>query len=105
MGSKLLYNLAYHPQIDGQTEVVNRSLGNLLKSLSGENTSQWDLTLAQDEFAYNDSMKRSTRNITFQIVHGNSPKGVVDLVALLDLGDKRNVDASDFADSMQDLHE
>lgn len=88
-----------------QTEVVNQSLGNLLRRLSGENPSQWDSILAQAEFAYNNSVNRSTRKNPFQIVYGKSPKGVVDLVDLPDLGDKRSVDASDFADSMQELHE
>jgi hypothetical protein len=105
LGSKFLYSSSYHPQIDGQTEVVNRSLGNLLRSLSGENPRQWDSVLAQVEFAYNDSVNRSTGKSPFQIVYGRSPKGVVDLVDLPDLGDKRSVDASDFADIMQELHE
>lgn len=53
LGSTFLYSSAYHPHTNGKTEVVNKILGNFLRGLSGENPSQWDLVLAQDEFAYN----------------------------------------------------
>jgi hypothetical protein len=58
--TKLDFSSAYHPQTDGQTEVVNRSLGALLRSLVGEHIKSWDTKLFQAEFAYNRSTNRST---------------------------------------------
>jgi hypothetical protein len=42
LGTSFSFSSAYHPQTDGQTEVVNRSLGDLLRSLVTEHHSQWD---------------------------------------------------------------
>jgi hypothetical protein len=42
MGTNLFFSSSYHPQTDGKTEVVNRSLGNLLRSLVAEHHSSWD---------------------------------------------------------------
>lgn len=39
MGTTLQFSSSHHPQIDRQTEVVNRSLGNLLRSLISDSRS------------------------------------------------------------------
>ncbi|GJT34164.1 putative reverse transcriptase domain-containing protein [Tanacetum coccineum] len=36
------FSNAYHPQTDGQTEVVNRSFGNPLRYLVGDHVKAWD---------------------------------------------------------------
>ena len=50
LGTKLKFSTAFYPQTDGQTEVVNKNLGNLLRILVGEHTGSWDLKLATAEF-------------------------------------------------------
>ena len=65
--------------MDGQREVVNRSLGDLLRILVTEHHSQWDSIFPQAEFAYNDSVNRSTGQSPFQIVYGVQSRGVSEL--------------------------
>jgi hypothetical protein len=79
MGTNLSFSSSYHPQMDGQIEFVNRSFGDLLRSLVEKHHSQWDNILPQAEFAYNDSINRSTGNIPFQIVYVTQPRGVYEL--------------------------
>ena len=83
---------------------MNKSLGNILRSIVYENPKQWDLALAQAEFAYNDSPNISIGMSHFQIVYGMNPRGVYELI---DLGehDKRSADGEDFASTMHELQE
>ena len=50
MGTKLKFSIFFHPQTDGQTELVNRILGNLLRCLIGKNLKTWNLILPMAEF-------------------------------------------------------
>jgi transposase InsO family protein len=45
LGTNLAFSSAYHPQMDGKIEVVNRSLGDLLRSLVTEHHISWDQIL------------------------------------------------------------
>jgi hypothetical protein len=65
LGTNLAFISSYHFQTDGQTEVVNKSLGDLLRILVIEHHSSWDNILPQEEIAYNDSVNRSTEKSLF----------------------------------------
>jgi hypothetical protein len=95
----LSFSSAYHPQTNGQTEVVNQSLGDLLRSLVTEHHSQWDQIFPQAEFLYNDSPNRSTGQIPFQILYGMHPRGVSELRDL-EKSEFRSVGVEDFVAEM-----
>ena len=82
METLLKFSIAYHPQTYGQTEVVKKSLGNLLRCLVEDHLGNWDLILPQDEFAYNNSVNRSIRMSPFEVVHGYKLRKSTDLIPL-----------------------
>jgi hypothetical protein len=82
---------------------VNRSLGDLLRSLVTEHHSQWDNILPQVEFAYNDSINRRTGQSPFQIVYGTKPRGVSELRDS-EQDEIRSASAEDFSEVMMELH-
>jgi hypothetical protein len=103
MGTNLMFSSAYHPQTDGKTEVVNRSLGDLLRSLVTEHHNSWDNVLPQTEFAYNDSVNRSTGKIPFKIVYDRHPRGVSELRDSEKIMTK-SASTEEFIEAMEELH-
>jgi hypothetical protein len=103
MGTNLMFSVSYHPQTNGQTEVVNRSLGDLLRSLVTEHHSSWDNVLPQAEFAYDDSVNRSTGKIPFDIVYDRQPRGVYELRDSEQIMTK-SASAEEFSEAMKELH-
>ena len=65
LGVNILFSMAYHPQTDGQTEVVNRTLSSLLRALIKPNLKNWDECIPHTEFAYNRAMHSATKKSPF----------------------------------------
>jgi hypothetical protein len=104
LGTNLNYSTSFHPQTDGQTEVVNWSLGNLLRCLIKENPREWEAILPLAEFAFNASINRTTQSSPFEVVYGLQPAGVADLLPL-PLPTKSNLKALDMVQHMQQVHQ
>ncbi|GKV49807.1 hypothetical protein SLEP1_g56538, partial [Rubroshorea leprosula] len=104
MGTQLQFSSASHPQTDGQTEAINKILGNLLRSFVGKNLRQWDLVLAQVEFAYNNCSNQATGKCPFEVVYGVRPLSPLDL-APLPTSRQFSADAEQRAKEIKKLHE
>ncbi|KAH9715447.1 Endonuclease [Citrus sinensis] len=102
--TRLNFSSAYHPQTDGQTEVVNRSLGNHLRSLVGDNLKMWDQKLYQVEFAYNRAVNRSTGLSPFKVNYGYNPRAPIDLALIPDLV-RNSSKEEDFIEQLKKIHE
>ena len=81
-GTKLNFSTSYHPQTDGQTEVVNKSLSTMLRSIMKGNQQSWDEYLPHNEFAYNRVVHKTTNISPFEAVYGFNPLTPLDLLPL-----------------------
>ena len=70
---ELKLSTAYHPQTDGQIEVVNKCLGTYMRCVSGEKPTKWSHYLALTEWWYNTNFHFRAQTIPFEILYGYSP--------------------------------
>ncbi|CAA7043941.1 unnamed protein product [Microthlaspi erraticum] len=104
LGTKLLFSTTCHPQTDGQTEVVNRTLGTLLRVLLKKNLKNWDDCLPHIEFAYNHSVHSASKFSPFEIVYGFKPLSPLDLMPL-PLSERLSTDGQKRAEMVKKIHE
>ena len=71
----------YHPQFDGQTEVVNRSLEQHLRAFIGDKPHTWALWLYLAEFWFNTNYHTFTKMSPFEAFYGFPPPRVLDYVS------------------------
>lgn len=72
-GTQLHYSSAYHPQTDGQTEVVNRCLEQYLRVFTVDQPSAWSEFLPMAEFWYNTSFHSASSMTPYQALYGFNP--------------------------------
>ena len=67
LGTRLDMSTADHPQTDGQTEQVNRVIGDILRSVCRHTPKRWSSMLPVVEFALNKSVHACTGFTPFYV--------------------------------------
>ena len=79
LGTKLAYSSAYHPQSDGQTERVNRSMEQVLRCHCTQFPGAWDEHMHMCQFVLNAAPHVSTGFSPFMLMYGFEPRVPVTL--------------------------
>ncbi|GKF18792.1 reverse transcriptase domain-containing protein [Tanacetum coccineum] len=70
LGTQLDMSMAYHPQIDGQSERTIQTLEDMLRACVMDFGKGWDIHLPLIEFSYNNSYHTSIKAALFEALYG-----------------------------------
>ena len=100
VGCSTRMSTAYHPETDGATERVNRTLEDYLRSFADIRSGggDWSEHLPWAEFSFNNSFHTATGATPFQLNYGRNPRSPITYVTpSYAPGSKPNWDAQDLA--------
>ena len=107
MDTRLKKSTTFHPQTDGQTEVVNRKVIQLLRGYCSKHPKLWDEHLCYVQHAYNRAKHSSTKR-SFETCFGFTPRSPLDFVFGKDIvvDGHSDVDkATKFIEQIQEIHQ
>jgi len=80
MGSKRALTTAYHPQADGQTEILNQTIEVAIRAFINLNKDNWAPLLPYLAFAYNNTPHTATKFTPSYLLYGFHPRAPINLL-------------------------
>ena len=103
--TRMSLSSSHHPQHDGQTEIVNKFLTIMLRAFISENLDDWADWLHLLEFAYNNTVHKSTGATPAFLLYEFHPKTPLDFLGTKELDDglRKAItkDSTNFLSTMQ----
>lgn len=98
-GIELTSSTSYHPQTDGQTEIVNKWVEGYLRNYISGQQKAWVKWIYLCEYCYNTTHHMSIQMTPFTALYGYEPPSFIDLL----LSDSRVPSAKDMLQESQDI--
>jgi hypothetical protein len=76
LGTQLSHSSSYHPQYNGQTEIVNKCLEGYLHCFVSDKQTQWFKWLPLEEWCYNTYFHTATKMTPFMALYGYNPPSI-----------------------------
>ena len=80
MDTKITKSTSFHPQTDGQIEVVNQMIVHILRMYNSKHPYTWDEILPYVQHSYNKSFHNSIGHNPFQLCLGFQPLAQIEVV-------------------------
>ena len=99
VGTNLTPNTSYHPQTDGQTEIVNKWIEGYLRNYVSGQQRAWIKWLHLGEYCYNTTYHMSIGMSPFRALYGYDASTFADLI----FGNSQAPKAKDWIQESQDI--
>lgn len=96
---------AYHPQTNGLTERLNRTLADMLSMYVDVEHKTWDEILPYVTFAYNTAVQETTQLTPFELVYGRRVTTPLDAMLPVDDGTTTSEGADDFIQKAEEARQ
>lgn len=78
---QLKMSIAFHPQTNGQSKIVNKTIAVFLRCITGDRPRTWLDWLPWAEYCYNTSYHSTLQTTPFQVVYGRPPPALIPYTA------------------------